>query len=196
MALPQATRDIEGWIARYDSAIRVFLRRLTGCPHDADDIAQDTYLKIISKPPSAVISDPFAYLCKSARNSALDRAAKSARRRDLFQFDPANVQDTPSAPSSEQIIEAQIRAQHLLDVMATMPPRRREVFLMVRFQGISYAEISAKLVISRSAVEKHMIAALRDLRDARDRLDSLDETAASEGTPARDARQQKRARRS
>ena len=50
-------------------------------------------------------------------------------------------------------------------VLATMPEKRREVFLASRFDGLKYAEIATKMGLSQKTVEAHMSAAIKQLRE-------------------------------
>ena len=52
------------------------------------------------------------------------------------------------------------------EVLEAMPERRREVFELSRFKGLSHAEIASSLGLSVRTVEKHLELALRDLRQA------------------------------
>lgn len=55
--------------------------------------------------------------------------------------------------------------EHLYKVaLEQLPPKRRQVFLMSRQQGLSYAAIAKELAISVKAVEEHMRLALKFLR--------------------------------
>jgi len=49
-----------------------------------------------------------------------------------------------------------------------MPPRAREVFMLARFEGLSYVEIGQRLDISPKTVFSHMVSALERLRSQRD----------------------------
>jgi len=48
--------------------------------------------------------------------------------------------------------------------LADLPPRRREVFSLARFHGLSYAEIAETLDVSPQTVANQMSAALSTLR--------------------------------
>ena len=48
--------------------------------------------------------------------------------------------------------------------VSDLPPRRREIFKLVRESGFSYAEIAEIMKISRQTVANHMSLALSDLR--------------------------------
>ncbi|MCE7888806.1 MAG: RNA polymerase sigma factor [Sorangiineae bacterium PRO1] len=58
------------------------------------------------------------------------------------------------------------RADLIDAAIAAMPPRRREVFLLVREQGYSYAETAEVLGVSIGTVNTHMRLATEDLRAA------------------------------
>jgi RNA polymerase sigma factor (sigma-70 family) len=62
-------------------------------------------------------------------------------------------------------------AQRLKRVMATidsMPPRRREAFLLHRIDELTYTQIARRMNVSIKAVEKHMHLAMRQLSDTDD----------------------------
>ena len=45
-----------------------------------------------------------------------------------------------------------------------MPPRRRDVFVLYRFAGLTQAEIAGRLGISTSMVERHLMKAMAECR--------------------------------
>ena len=66
-------------------------------------------------------------------------------------------------PSPETEALARITLSNLIRVINGFPPRCRRVFLMNKIDGLSYAEVAKVLRISTSAVEKHMMSALKRL---------------------------------
>mgnify|MGYP001765080448 CR=1 FL=1 len=52
------------------------------------------------------------------------------------------------------------------EALAKMPARRREVFLLVREEGFSYAEVAEQLDLSLGTVNTHMMRAWADIRAA------------------------------
>ena len=50
--------------------------------------------------------------------------------------------------------------------ISSLPEKCQEVFILHKFSGLKHAEIAAKLNISQSTVEKHIIKALRECRTA------------------------------
>jgi RNA polymerase sigma-70 factor (ECF subfamily) len=67
------------------------------------------------------------------------------------------------APSAEAVVAGRQRLAALNAAVADLPDKTRTVFSLHKFEGLSYAEVAARLEISRSSVEKHMMDALRML---------------------------------
>jgi RNA polymerase sigma-70 factor (ECF subfamily) len=68
-------------------------------------------------------------------------------------------------PTHEQRIDAQQQLDQIRDLVLRLPDRCREVYLLNRVEGMSYAEIAEHFDISVKAVEKNISRALRMLRE-------------------------------
>ena len=56
------------------------------------------------------------------------------------------------------------------EAISALPPKRRQVFLLSREQGLSYKEIAERLGISKNTVEIHMVKAMKSLHQYLDPL--------------------------
>jgi RNA polymerase sigma factor (sigma-70 family) len=146
--------------------VRFFSLR-TSSPTEGEDIVQEIYLKLAhakEEPENAA-----AYLYRLGTNVMLDRARarRRATTRDDAYYQVARVatyaDDATDAPDPDAAIDARRRYTKVMAAVEALPPQCRRVFLMHKIDGLSYAEVAEKLDISRSAVEKHMIAALKRL---------------------------------
>lgn len=145
--------------------MRVILqRRLTRIlvnPQDVEDILQDTYVNSITSEEKAKIRNPKAYLMQVARNLALKELSKKSRQLT----DSIEVAGGFSLISNEPTAEDQISGEEKMVVLAEavsmLPPKCREAFLLCKVYGLSYKEISRRMEISVSTVEKHMITSLK-----------------------------------
>ena len=63
--------------------------------------------------------------------------------------------------SPERVLLGRERLAKATQIMRGMPPRTREVFLLHRFEEMTYPAIARSLGISVSAVEKHIMIALK-----------------------------------
>ncbi|BCA56546.1 RNA polymerase sigma factor FecI [Nitrospira sp. KM1] len=165
MATPETTGWTLGEYARYYRELLGFLTARLRCPHEAADMAQETFARALAHDDPAAIRQPRAFLYRIARNLAVDSARKqSIRTRHLI--DLTEVEDAPSAtPLPDHVLEKEQLRRALDQTILKMPPRRREVFLLYRFGGLSQAEIAEKLDISTSMVERHLMKAMTQCKE-------------------------------
>lgn len=157
------------YLAKRVNLVRFFTVR-TGSAAEAEDIVQEIFVKIASLDASH-IENHAAYLYKLGTNVLLDRVR--GRRRGLAREDAyfdAQAGDggtasdpAANAPSPERSWHARRQLEEVMRVVNDFPPQRRRVFVMHKLEGLSYGEVASALGISKSAIEKHMIAALRQL---------------------------------
>ena len=154
-------------------ALARFLRARLGSDTDIQDLLQDLYLKIVSLDPDYQVAEPRAFLYRLASNLLLDRARSGHRSqvRDTAWRQVAHhnegTEDLADHPSAETVVIDRQRLRNLLQILDTLPDRTKAIFRMHKLDGLSYAEVAASIGISRSAVEKHMMEALRQLSRVR-----------------------------
>jgi RNA polymerase sigma-70 factor (ECF subfamily) len=108
-----------------------------------------------------------AYLFAAVRNRALnvvrDRRTEAAFRERAASAKTAGGYSA-SAPSPESELAARDIEHALAKALRQMPPRCREVYVLARERGFTYAEIAEALGIAPKTVEIHMSRALAILR--------------------------------
>jgi RNA polymerase sigma-70 factor (ECF subfamily) len=121
--------------------------RILGNTADAEEVAQEVFLEVISQSPSDEVHNWGAYLRKLAVFRALDR------RRQRRPRVPLPVDSLPSSDLSPHA-EAVRRelADHLRSLIASLPEREGAVFALRYFEQLSNAEIADTLQISTGAV--------------------------------------------
>jgi RNA polymerase sigma-19 factor, ECF subfamily len=139
-----------------------WLKRRIGCIHNANDLAQDTFLRIIDKPTSyKQINEPRALLSTIAHGLMVDHI----RRKELEQAYLEVITHLPQQfiqPPEDRLsfIETLLKIDTLLK---DLKPNVRNVFLLSKLEGLTYIEIAEKLGVSLRTVESHMADALRCL---------------------------------
>jgi RNA polymerase sigma-70 factor (ECF subfamily) len=103
-----------------------------------------------------VCGSPF--LVRTALNLAIDERRSAHARRVVAQRIELLPLIDPN-PTPDEVLAAQQRLQRVKCGLDALSPRVREVFLMNRLEGYSYAQIAERLEISESAVEKHIAKA-------------------------------------
>jgi len=146
----------------YSQLVRFFRNRL-GNSNDADDLSQDVFALWLHRKSDSPVKESRAYLFKIANNVLIDHWRRN-QRKNSTEVDveecllDSHASLTQSDPS--EILEHQQRIQKLSEAIELLPPRRREAFLLYRFDGLSQSEIAERMEISVSMVEKHIAAAL------------------------------------
>jgi RNA polymerase sigma-70 factor (ECF subfamily) len=130
-------------------------------PEEAADLVQEAFLKTVEAGGKAEVEKPVNLLFRIARNAVIDRLRSKGRAAALFRNEEADAADSSASP--ERILIASERLKRAMACIEHMPPKRREVFLLHRLEGLSYAEIARQAGISIKTVEKHMACAMAQL---------------------------------
>lgn len=128
----------------------------------AADIVQEAFLRLL-RAPREEVRDLRSYLFRTTDNLAIDEARR--RRRSILatavELDEA-IADPSPLPDAVLISHQEFRALHA--ALAALPPRPREVLILHKFEGMSYADIADRLGISKNTVMAHMLRAMLCLK--------------------------------
>lgn len=104
-------------------------------------------------------------LYRIARNRLADRG-RSAHANGHLPLAESGSADEPqcSAPSPQHQAESAQMLDALRQALFKLPDRCREVYLLNRVSGMSYAQIARHCGITANTVEKHIARALQGLR--------------------------------
>jgi RNA polymerase sigma-70 factor (ECF subfamily) len=115
---------------------------LTGSREDAEDLVQDTYVRVLRRPRFIRGEDDLAYLLKVLRNTFLNRLRTRSRR----------PQTTP-LPEGQEFVEERtstqperaLEAREIYETIAELADDYRDVLVAVDVMGLSYKEAAAAL---------------------------------------------------
>lgn len=156
------------YLERRADLIRFFTMRLRSAAA-AEDLVQDIYVRLSGLEQPADIQNPMAYLYRLGSNLMLDRLRGERRtaNRDgawlASQTTRIGGHEVSTEPSAETAVAARQRLRLLTEALKDLSPQTQRIFRMHKFEGLSHPEVAAEIGISRSAVEKHMMAALKHL---------------------------------
>jgi RNA polymerase sigma factor (sigma-70 family) len=152
---------------RFQRSLLRYLRGLLTGREDAEDIAQETYVRLMQA-GSLEKSEMHirASMFRAATNLAYDRFRQ---RRSRGRQDDAGLADLPDeAPQIERIVAMEQAVAIVERTLLALSRRSRQVFLLRTSHGCSYEEIAQRLGVSKRTVEREMQTALdacqRDLR--------------------------------
>ena len=143
--------SLERLYRQYAPWLAARLRRRYG--DQADDLLQETYMRVARSAAAGGIVHPKALLLKVASNVAIN-AAVSRSRRDARESDFCYLESrTAMSGDQEQMVL-------LRQLIHSMPTKFRHVFLLSRFGGLGYSEIADRLNLPLKTVEWRMSKAL------------------------------------
>lgn len=129
-----------------------------------EDVVQQLFIKIWESRETLQTPDSVAaYLFTAARNRALNYI-KSQSRKSNNEVPLTNLHDEADNRMEEQM-DAKELQKALYAAIDSLPEKRREVFILSRFEGKSYKEIAEIMQISIKTVEAQMGKALSTLRE-------------------------------
>jgi RNA polymerase sigma factor (sigma-70 family) len=139
-----------GWLCKW-------LCGKLGNHYDAADVAQDTFLRVITSKSSAALLEPRGYLATIARGLMIDRFRRQA-------VEQAYLDALAHFPEPETISQEMhaiiIETLQAIDALLTsLGSRTRQIFLMAQIEEMTQAEIAKRLNISLPTVKKHLVRA-------------------------------------
>jgi RNA polymerase sigma-70 factor (ECF subfamily) len=161
---------VNTYLQRRAALVRYFTVR-TGSSAQAEDLVQEIYLKIVGLDDAAKVAvrNPAAFLYRLGANLMLDRLKQDRRGmvRDEAWRRNQGVEtalgEAADAPAADQVLAAKQRLRQLAAAVEQLTPQVRRAFVLHKLNGMSQAETAQAMNISRSAVEKHISAALKQL---------------------------------
>jgi RNA polymerase sigma-70 factor (ECF subfamily) len=133
---------------------------------DAEDAAQDAYVRALQLSDPGAVRDPIRYVLRTARNLFIDRRRRAGREARLFEQSDAAT-DAGDMLDPERILAGKQALGGILTAIEALPPRCGEAFRLHRFENLSYAAIAQRMNISISMVEKHLAEAMARLARAK-----------------------------
>lgn len=148
---------------KYRNKIKGFATKLVPTQIDPDEIVQEVFVKIWLKKECIDPEKNFqSYLFSIAKNLVLDHL-KSAVNRKLYFVEEHFQQDLISEEDAEIQFSADTE-ERMLSLIQQIPERRREIFCLSRFDGLSYKQIADKLNITENTVDSQIRNSLTFLR--------------------------------
>ncbi|GEP97201.1 RNA polymerase sigma-70 factor [Chitinophaga cymbidii] len=150
---------------RYYRRVALFVQQLVKLPALAEDISQETFIRIWeAREQLAKVQSFKSYLFVAARNHALNCLKRGASEEALKGEIIRHFQQFRNNTEEEMLTQAYL--QHIERVLNALPLQTRRIFRLCREQEHSYEEVAARLGISKNAVKKHMIRSIKSLKSA------------------------------
>nr|WP_149180023.1 RNA polymerase sigma factor [Streptomyces sp. TRM49041] len=141
--------------------LRRRLLAMTGNPHDADDLLQETYLRLSRRARASSLSrqrHPYAYTCAAARNLLRDSWQHPSRRERCTDRLPEESWDGGLASR-----EAEVATVALLSVLS---PKEAAAVILVDIEGLTHDLAAERLGAHRGTVQRNRMRGLAKIRAA------------------------------
>ena len=148
----------------YPAALHTYLMRQLRNRHDAQDLAQEAYLRYLQLPNAGVVRNPAAYLFRIAFNLMSewrlrqDRSVVSCDSQLLEQH--AGIAPTPGP------VEQLLSRERLEKVLEQVPLKYRRVLIMSKCDGLSNEQIAQSLNVTAETVVRYLGRAVAFARRA------------------------------
>jgi RNA polymerase sigma-70 factor (ECF subfamily) len=151
-------------VDRWERDVLAFLIHMTGSRDDAEDLAQETFVRVFRQAGRYRPEGKFrSWLLRIAGNLARSRQ----RRRRLLKWLPLDTERhdvASSTPGADRGLEVEQTAQIVRAAVARLPERQRQALVLHRFQGLRYAEVADAMDTTLASVESLIQRALAGLR--------------------------------
>jgi RNA polymerase sigma factor (sigma-70 family) len=155
----------------YQSALRAYLYKRVRRRADAEELAQEVYLRLLRVPDVTAILNPEAYLYTIAKNLVKEYALEQSRGgTSVPPDDPGVEQCLSESPSYPDEMDREQRIERLREVLPQLSAKCLATVALRFWHGLSYEEIAQRLDISPHMVKKYLSHALAHCRRRMARL--------------------------
>jgi RNA polymerase sigma factor (sigma-70 family) len=145
----------------HQSSLKRFIAKFFSRPQDIEDVTQEAYLRAFdAEKAGEQVRSPKAFLFRIAKNVALNELARKSRLLTVYIEDSVLRDVTGEDSSTEDRVMDEEKLAMFCRAVVTLPEQCRRAFLMRKVQGLSHKDISQRLNISVSTVEKHVASGL------------------------------------
>ena len=155
------SQQVAVWADEWHEDLVKFLARRTTTPADAQDLAQEVYLRLLRVDRLDLVRQPRSYLLRIAANLLYEWRLK-ARQSQPHQADA--LEELPSQDDPELDTMATLRGRRLADELNRLPEAARIALVLQIRDGLSYEEIAAKMNVTPRMIKRFMLTALARLR--------------------------------
>lgn len=152
--------EVQTLYCNHHGWLQAWLRRRLGCSHSAEDLAQDTYTRILSGRQLADLREPKAYLATVAKGLLVNWYRRQSLERAYL--DALVSMEESLAPSPEHQLMILQTLGEIDAMLDALPVRAKKAFLLSQLEGMKYEDIAQHLGVSLPSVKRYMQQAFRE----------------------------------
>lgn len=159
---PADSNDVESIFRMHNDSLVRFVAAKLGSRHEACEIVQEAYVRILSLHNREAVGFLRAFLFKTAANLATDRLRLRSRR--SFIVNSGNVDRGVFDFAPDRTLEGEQSVALLRTAIDELPQRCREAFLLYRLEEMTCGQVAQRLGLQERMVRRYIARALDYLR--------------------------------
>jgi RNA polymerase sigma-70 factor (ECF subfamily) len=135
---------------------------LCGSREQAEDLVQETYLRVLTKPRFLRNDDDLGYLLRVLRNTFVSQHRRASSRPPLATADEVDRVEDTSVPQPHDVVEGRL----VYEAIAELPVHFRETLVAVDVAGLKYREAARALGIREATLTTRLFRARKRVAEA------------------------------
>lgn len=144
-----------------NSALQSYLRTTYPKLRDVDDVIQESYLRLWKVRATQPIRSVKAFLFTVARRLAIDVHRRNKRSPVELVGDLATLPVIEERRSIADTAGVQEKVALLVEALAALPPRCREILILRKLDGMSQREVALRLGLSERTIEEQVARGMK-----------------------------------
>jgi RNA polymerase sigma-70 factor (ECF subfamily) len=155
-AAENAARWFADEVHPHDAQLKAYLRSSFPAIFDVEDVVQESYLRIWTSRAAQPIHSAKAFLFKVARHVALNLVQRQRTSPVIVVGDLAALPVLEDRPGIAETVGKDEKLRLLVQALASLPPRCREITILRKLKGVPQREVAARLGIAEKTVEEQV----------------------------------------
>jgi RNA polymerase sigma factor (sigma-70 family) len=150
-------------LSRHRPALVAFFRKRVPSSQ-VDDLVQDVFVNVYARQSQTPIENIDGYLFAVALSALARRSRRTRRGREVpFETEEGELEALIEPISPERVLLDKEGLARAVRIIEQLPPRTQQIFVLHRFEEMTYPAIARAMGVSVSTVEKHIMTALATL---------------------------------
>lgn len=155
-------RSFKCMMNEFGPSLHYFANSITDNPQEAEEIVSDVFIKIWQQRANLPPPDNIRfYLFKAVKNTALNYLKSKGRR--AANLAAWELQVSRHGQNPEEIMISKEDVTSIQSVIDQLPPRCRQIFILVKEDGLTYEQVAHLLDISKATVNVQMTLAMKKI---------------------------------
>jgi len=148
---------------RYKNKLNGFVMKLAPSHIDSDEVVQKVFIKVWMQRDKVKPEKSFSsFLFTIAKHELVDQL-RTAINRKIYFVGNEMISDLQISDSSHETAKMELE-EKVTGIIEKLPERRRQIFEMSRYKGLTYKQIASELGITENTVDTQIRLALNYIR--------------------------------